>query len=1182
MPSSLRTRARVAAKALIGLFSEDSAKQAYGLLAGIFPGQAGTPPDRGTRERLAAFAQTPWLHAVADRIATAFASVEWQLYVLRSAGGRARGREDPRLGSLQKAANPGQRQKLMQAALEDGDLEQITDHPMLDVLDSANSYHTGWTMRKVWELHYELAGDAFLLKERNGLGGPSALWPIPPNWIMRTPTPDQRSYRVGFRGWHGEIPDTEFLWISNPNPEFPYGRGVGLAQVLGDEVETDEYAAKMCHDPETEALTRRGWIAGLELRPDDEIATWNEALGQIEYQRPIRITRAHYEGLLHHWRGTFIDARVTPTHRLWVHAGRGRGRGDRAPVWRFAESRELAAKPMATACWRDAGFYDGPRKVVEIPGVARITKRRAGSRGGGRPPIRGVGDPLRFDAVAFAPFLGYYVSEGSPDRAGVQLAQSDGPYVDAIRTALKIFPPSWVAERVCPPDAAHHKSAHKWFVHHLGLAEWLRTHVGEGAPNKRLPGEVFDWPFDAQSSLLTALVNGDGSWDPRTGSARYTSTSSKLIDDIQRLCVQVGWASRRSPGRCNGQSPLPIYGLGVQTRTRVRHILKRGLRPIPRGPQRMREESYSGPVWCVTVPNERFFTRRYGRVMLGGNTRQTFLNQARPDFLVFPKEGPGRQEWSDPEVTRLQESWRAEHQGFWRVAKPKFIRREVGVFEFAEQSFRNLQLVQLREFERDTIRQVPGLPPEILGIVEPGASRATIDRAAYMFARFTLVPRLEAFRSAMQERLAPEYDERLIVGYASPVEEDREFFLKGAQVAPWALTVDEWRTRFQGLPEKEHGAGRVHMVPFALTATPEEDLGAAPPEAAPGLPPGNGATHAGVLRDTLEHTLRDGRIGEDGPGREIRSWRRLAAQDARICAVAGDHEAERRILRALADDPDDLPALTRLAARLEPRLRREFLRAVEAVRGEVDLEALAQAVESGQVPEIELRARLAELQGRLVTIPPVLQQGFLLGAQAGAEDLARSGVSLRFDLVNPRAVEWVRARAAELVVEVTEETRQAVRSLVEQAFTEGRDARRTAREIRDVIGLTDRQAQAVQRFRERLAEEGVEDLTASLRAVRYAQAQLRLRSQTIARTEIMTASHAGQDALWTEARTRGLIDPARTRRIWIATEDDRLEPLCEALDGQEAEMQGPFSDGTMRPPRHVNCRCSLGLRFVKE
>ena len=45
----------------------------------------------------------------------------------------------------------------------------------------------------------------------------------------------------------------------------------------------------------------------------------------------------------------------------------------------------------------------------------------------------------------------------------------------------------------------------------------------------------------------------------------------------------------------------------------------------------------------------------------------------------------------------------------------------------------------------------------------------------------------------MQERLIPLYDDRLILDYATPIEEDREHNLKVAQAAPWALSVNEWR-----------------------------------------------------------------------------------------------------------------------------------------------------------------------------------------------------------------------------------------------------------------------------------------------------------------------------------------------------------------------------------------------------
>lgn len=438
--ATLRERIGVAAKALVGLFSDASLRQAHGMLSGIYPGATGSLPLRGTRERLAAFATMPWLHAAADKVAQGFAATEWQLFVARRAGERAR-----RVQAVQKAAwtgetRPGDRKALLAGLKQEGELEQITEHPMLETLTRANPFHTGVDLRRLMILHYDIAGDTFLLKERDGLGTIAGLWPLPPHWISRTPSPAVRSYRVAFRGWHGEIPDTEILWISNPDPEFPYGRGVGMAGVLADELETDEYSAK-----------------------------------------------------------------------------------------------------------------------------------------------------------------------------------------------------------------------------------YLRS---------------------------------------------------------------------------------------------------------------------------------------------------VFFNQAKPDFLIWPK-GEGITAASRD---RLQEQWLAEHQGFWRVAKPMFLTREIGIHEFGQGTFnfRGMQLTQLREQMRDFTRQCWGVPPEIMGIIEPGASRATIDTAGYIFTRWVLIPRLEAFRANFQERLAPEYDERLIVDYASPIEEDAERHLQAATAAPWALLVDEWR-ELSGLAPLDGGRGRVHMIPFALS-----------------------------------------------------------------------------------------------------------------------------------------------------------------------------------------------------------------------------------------------------------------------------------------------------------------------------------------------------------------------------
>ena len=86
---------------------------------------------------------------------------------------------------------------------------------------------------------------------------------------------------------------------------------------------------------------------------------------------------------------------------------------------------------------------------------------------------------------------------------------------------------------------------------------------------------------------------------------------------------------------------------------------------------------------------------------------------------------------------------------------------------------------------------------------------------------------------------------------------------------------------------------------------------------------------------------------------------------------------------------------------------------------------------------------------------------------------------------------------------------------------------------------------------------------------------------------MLTASNTGQDALWQEAKKQGAISEDTTRRVWILTMDDRLCELCEPMEDAEAPLSGPFispktKQEHMRPPLHVQCRCSVGLRFVQR
>ena len=166
------------------------------------------PPVRGTQQFLETYEATPWVRAVAGKVAWELGQTRWTL-----------GRSD----------RPD---------------EEVPDHIMLRSLQKPNSMMTGNSLIRVTQLSLDLVGDAFWLLSRNALGVPVEFWPIPAHWIAETPTPSEPTFRVAWLSWQARIPQSEMLWMHDPMPADPYRRGTGIVRAMSDEVETDEYAAK--------------------------------------------------------------------------------------------------------------------------------------------------------------------------------------------------------------------------------------------------------------------------------------------------------------------------------------------------------------------------------------------------------------------------------------------------------------------------------------------------------------------------------------------------------------------------------------------------------------------------------------------------------------------------------------------------------------------------------------------------------------------------------------------------------------------------------------------------------------------------------------------------------------------------------------------------------------------------
>lgn len=312
--------------------------------------------------------------------------------------------------------------------------------------------------------------------------------------------------------------------------------------------------------------------------------------------------------------------------------------------------------------------------------------------------------------------------------------------------------------------------------------------------------------------------------------------------------------------------------------------------------------------------------------------------------------------------------------------------------------------------------------------------------------------------------------------------------------------------------------------------------------------------------------------------------------------------SDQQVLRALLD-------------KMEPRLRRRFIEIIAWLRARKSVAEIAALVEAGRAAESLSAADLAQAGNAFADAVNAIYQAAAREVAGAITD--GTGSLLLYDATNVRAVYAARQLTDEMVRELTAEQVAVVQQAIANGIALGMNPRATAIEIRDSIGLTVRQLDAVDNFRALLMSGSREVLSRELRdrrfdrsitavangdrgplsqaeidrmVERYRARYLSYRAETIARTETLRSLHEGAEAMWQQAIAASELDPSELRRTWRATHDGRTRSSHYAMDGQEQPFGVAFTSGdgyTLRYPgdpsapasETANCRCIVVTRM---
>jgi hypothetical protein len=305
--------------------------------------------------------------------------------------------------------------------------------------------------------------------------------------------------------------------------------------------------------------------------------------------------------------------------------------------------------------------------------------------------------------------------------------------------------------------------------------------------------------------------------------------------------------------------------------------------------------------------------------------------------------------------------------------------------------------------------------------------------------------------------------------------------------------------------------------------------------------------------------------------------------------------------------------LDAVALLVEPKIRAEFIAAVNRMRDQVDLAALEAALRAGHeaavLAAVGINAGSLDLSALIAATDETAKQAGEVTAGL-LSDTLRAEVA--FDRLNPNVIAHFQAVQGGMIRQITEDTRQGIMAAVRDAQLAGEAPAVSARRIKGIVGLTDRQAQAVLNFQRALEAGDYGDamsrqlrdrrfdrtLAAAARrgsglspdqietmVNRYRDRWLAFRAETISRTEAIRAAQAGSWQSMQQAAVAGRLPVAALRRFWLVAADERTCEVCKDIAKANAAGVGlvePFMSPTgqvMHPPAHPRCRCAVTMRM---
>lgn len=373
-----------------------------------------------------------------------------------------------------------------------------------------------------------------------------------------------------------------------------------------------------CYSHDHEVLTNMGWIPFDKLTKEYYVASLinNDTL---VYVKPKEIQSYDYEGQMYVVDSNQVKLKVTPNHRMYV--------GDKLENnFKILLAENIYGKRMKyiknVQNYKNNVHNNISNNLILKNNI--ITSFKV-------PAYNNLPD-LLLNIDSWLIIFGIWMAKGCTHNYNVCF----NVHKKRVKNNLKEHCKKLSLEILKKKEKSTDTEFNRWSIKDRRIYEYLKD-LNLGAVNKYLPDWVWNLNMYQCRILINGMMLGDGHI-MENGTERYDTSSLKLANDFQRLCLHAGWSTniiiKYKAGHTSIIKKEDRKGEIIKSTSDAYRmtIIKSQNTPLinknikKNGENRNdRYENYKGKVYCCTVEGDGIiYVRRNGYPVWCGNSRHKF------------------------------------------------------------------------------------------------------------------------------------------------------------------------------------------------------------------------------------------------------------------------------------------------------------------------------------------------------------------------------------------------------------------------------------------------------------------------------------------------------------------------------------------------------------------------------